>query len=336
MIYACLLHLSNNMWEDAPIPAKPDMENFKKSYPQHYDRILTAISRTPWSEELQCDDSVWENVTRHFAECGGNMLVIDIGDGIQFQSHPEIATRNAWSLERLKNELARLRDLGLEPIPKLNFSTCHDAWMHEYSRMVSSSYYYEFCRDIITEVCALFNSPRLFHIGMDEETFEMQQNPGFMFRCVRNNPLWYHDLNFYCDVVRRCGARPWMWADKLWSTNPEEYSANVPRDVLQSNWYYKEVFDFNESTPDYLKPEKKRLDTYLLLEQLGYEQVPCGSNWARYENFPGTVKYCRSNISQERLKGFLMAPWQATEKISESWLLEACDIVKNTKTGHLS
>ena len=63
-----------------------------------------------------------------------------------------------------------LRALGIEPLPKLNFSTCHDAWLGPYSRMVSTPAYYDVCRDLIDEVAELFGGPRFFHLGMDEET----------------------------------------------------------------------------------------------------------------------------------------------------------------------
>ena len=51
----------------------------------------------------------------------------------------------------------------------------------------------------------------------------------------------------------------------------------------------------------------------------GFDQVPCSSNWrsptrikAGLKNddcMAKLVRFCRANISPERLKGFLMAPW---------------------------
>ena len=55
-----------------------------------------------------------------------NMVVWTLGMQ-SYMSHPEIAVRNAWSTERLYKELEKIRNLGLEPIPKLNFSP---AMMH--------------------------------------------------------------------------------------------------------------------------------------------------------------------------------------------------------------
>ena len=41
----------------------------------------------------------------------------------------------------MRKELDRMRALGLEPLPKLNFSTCHDAWLKDYHRMISTPQY---------------------------------------------------------------------------------------------------------------------------------------------------------------------------------------------------
>ena len=54
-----------------------------------------------------------------------NMVVIDLGEAIQYQSHPELAVKGTRPVEKFRKELARLRAMGLEPIPKLNFSTTH-------------------------------------------------------------------------------------------------------------------------------------------------------------------------------------------------------------------
>ena len=103
------------------------------------------------------------------------MVVIDLGDGVRYESHPEIAVENASPVEQLREELARLRERGLEPIPKLNFSASHDIWLGPYSRQVSTEPYYAVCRDLIAEAIEIFDHPRLFHLGMDEELAHHQR-----------------------------------------------------------------------------------------------------------------------------------------------------------------
>ena len=156
MIWGSLLHLSYNMWSDRDAP----------------EWRLEHVSARPY---LRFDETLWNDLLSQMADAGMNMVVIDLGDGVHYKSHPEIAVEGAWTPGKLREELAKIRQLGLEPIPKLNFSTCHDAWLGPYSRCVSTDTYYDVCRDLIAEVIDLFDQPRFFHLGMDEETAEHQR-----------------------------------------------------------------------------------------------------------------------------------------------------------------
>ena len=109
------------------------------------------------------------------------MLLLDLAEQIVYPSHPELAVKGSWAPERVCKELDRLRGLGLEPIPKLNFSTCHHFWLKEYSRMVSTPEYYKVCADVIRDVCEIFESPRLFHLGWDEERMGAQRQPNDLY-----------------------------------------------------------------------------------------------------------------------------------------------------------
>jgi hypothetical protein len=234
-----------------------------------------------------------------------NMVVIDVGDGIEFESHPEIAVEGAWSREKLQAELAKMRALGLEPIPKLNFSTAHDAWLGEYSRMVSTPRYYQVVGDLIRETIEAFGTPRFFHLGMDEETAAHQAHHSLAV--MRQHELWWHDLFFMLDAVERQGVRPWIWSDFIWH-HPAEFLRQMPKSVLQSNWYYGEKFgDFAAADAN-----AKYVSAYDLLEEHGYDQIPTGSNWSSPLNMEGTVRYGKEHIAPTRLQGFLTAPWHAT------------------------
>ena len=57
-----------------------------------------------------------------------------------YDSHPEIAVKNAWTPQRLRKEFQRLRDAGLEPIPKLNFSAGHDKPVATYVELEKRGY----------------------------------------------------------------------------------------------------------------------------------------------------------------------------------------------------
>ncbi|MCQ2411194.1 MAG: CTP synthase, partial [Elusimicrobiaceae bacterium] len=44
-----------------------------------------------------------------------NLLLIDIGEAYRYPSHPGLAVPGAWSPEKMRTELKRLRELGIEP-----------------------------------------------------------------------------------------------------------------------------------------------------------------------------------------------------------------------------
>jgi hypothetical protein len=304
-IWANLLHLSYNMWEDRMEPTYEGRE-------YHEDR--------GYQPSLCFDEKLWNDILGKMVDAGMNMVVIDLGDGVQYQSHPEIAVENAWTVEKLKKELSRIRGLGLEPVPKLNFATTHDAWLAEYSRCVSTDTYYVVCRDLIAEVIDIFDKPRFFHLGMDEETPGHQRN--FSYMVVRQFDLWWHDLYFYCDHVTKAGVRPWVWSDYLWH-NPEVFFKKMPKTVVQSNWYYGEEFDKSNI----------RVKAYDDLEEHGYDQIPASSNHSTPRSFGMTVDYCKQHISPPRLLGFLQTSWRVTLEKCRQRHMEAVEQVASAKAN---
>ena len=284
------------MWSDGPVPCGGPEANRQ-----------TDTEQLKWvcaADHLRFDEAVWRKVTAHAAERGMNMVVIDIGEALQLKSHPELAVKGSWEIERFRTELTRLRGMGLEPIPKLNFSTCHDTWLKIYHRMVSTPTYYKVCADVIREVWEIFDKPRLFHLGYDEETSGNQAYYGISV--VRHGEQWWHDFLYLSGVVEKLGCRPWIWSDYCWR-HPDEFVKRMPKSVLQSNWYYGTTFE-NEADPH----QKTRAMAYGLLEKAGFDQLPTGSNCYNNQNLGLTVSHCRKIIAPERLKGFMTAPWCAT------------------------
>lgn len=299
-IWGCLLHLSYNFWVEYSSPSP-----FRGYRPY-----------------LQMSESLWNDATQKMADEGLNLVIIDLGDGVRYESHPEIAVNNAWTVTRLRKELDRLRKMGLEPIPKLNFSAGHDIWLGKYSRMVSTDTYYEVCSDLIEEVADLFEKPRFFHLGMDEENAEDQKYLDYIV--VRQHDLWWHDFYFFVQQVEKSGSRSWIWSDYMWH-HPEDFFKKMPKSVLQSNWYYGESFD------DKLTPVKAYLD----LEFYGYDQIPTGGfykkNGEGEKNILDTVKFCDSKIGQARLLGFLQTFWAPTTEDNRAGILKAISLLGDAK-----
>jgi len=280
MIWANLLHLSVNMWCDR------ECDDWGTS---------NAIGR-PY---MRFEKDLWDELKGRMRDAGMNMVVIDLGDAVKYKSHPEIALSDAWEIDYLKEELASLREIGLEPIPKLNFSSAHDLWLGQYSRCLSTPAYYQVCTDLITEVCDIFDRPRFFHLGMDEETYGHQQ--AYEYVVVRQYDLWWHDFLKLVESVEASGSRSWIWSDYIWH-HPELFAERMPKSVLQSNWYYSEEFTKDVS---YVK-------AYHDLNTQGFDQIPTGSNWSTPVNFERTVEYCSKIIAPDKLKGFLQTPWRGT------------------------
>jgi hypothetical protein len=297
MIWANLLHLSFNMWGDREDP------EYKPDEGMYYKRCLLF------------EQEMWEEVLGRMAEAGMNMVVIDLGDAVKYESHPEIAVDGAWTPGKLRRELRKARRLGLEPIPKLNFSACHDAWLGPYSRMLSTDTYYGVCSDLIAEVSELFDTPRFFHLGMDEENAFYQRF--WEYVVVRQFDLWWHDLFFLVEQVEKAGARAWVWSDYVWD-DPGVFLARMPTSVLQSNWTYGMQFRRNN----------KVIRAYHDLETYGYDQIPTGSSAeVAAENFQRVVSYCRRYISPERLLGFLQTTWKPTVTAHRDKHITAIDCV---------
>ena len=292
-IWAYLMHLGDNMWADPG----------------------STFKIAPYCPELTTDDKVWKDTIDFLPSQGFNTVLIDIGDAVQYETHPEISIKGAWSKEKLKAEIERMRSMGLTPIPKLNFSASHDAWLGEYSRMLSTSVYYRVCKDLILEIVELFDNPEYFHLGMDEE--DSKNMKSLSYCVVRQKELWWNDLYFFFDVCNRVGVQPWIWSDYCWK-NKDEFIKKMPRSVLQSNFWYNVLHKLPDGTYD-----KVQGQTYCVLEEAGFEQIPCVSFCEGYSlNAQETMELGKEAIAPERLKGFMTAPWRNPRPLDKYTLLD--------------
>ena len=304
-IWAILVHLSMHMWGT------------------HYDT-------------LPFDDDLWDHIVEESARIGLNMIVLDVGDGVQYKSHPEISMKDAWSAERVHAEVKRCREKGIALIPKLNFSSSHDKWLGDYHFMLSSKPYYQVAKDLIEEVYELFEQPEFIHLGMDEEDYAHQTNRDYI--AFRQGKLLWHDLNYFMDCVCATGARPWIWSCPLF-TYPEEYKANIEtKKAVLSPWYYNAfrqehytpVSSRQEYVTYYNEGKYKEMgikwveeDPFLVnfrkvalpLMQEGYEYIPCASVFNRCDyNTADLLEYFKLNAPDEQVLGFITAPWISTQK----------------------
>ena len=321
--------------------------------------ILVHLSRNMWHSNhytaLTFDEEMWEYILKESVNTGINTIVLDVGDGVQFASHPEIAIDGAWSRKRVREEVKRCKDLGIALIPKLNFSTAHDFWLGEYARMVSTTKYYQVCNDLIKESYELFGHPEYIHLGFDEE--DARNVSGHEYAVFRQKELFWHDLNFMLDCVADTGARPWIWSCPLLN-HPEEYKKHVgAKDAVLSPWYYNAIREDHWTpvgdNPDYLAYFRqdifKGLDIKFLEEdpflvkfrklalplmEEGYDYIPCASVYNRMDwNTSDLVEYFRDNAPDEQILGYMTAPWCATlpTERSKKYFEESFRFLKEAK-----
>lgn len=303
-IKAALLHLGSNMWCD------------------RYTNLKTPVRKPSWNNKVaapyvRADDLVWHDVTAAAAKEGLNLIVVDIGEALVFPSHPEIAVKGSWTPEKMRRELDRLRGLGLEPVPKLNFSSTHNAWMGKYRRITGSEQYLQIQRELILDAAEIFGGPRLFHLGWDEETYGHQGGWGNYEYCVvRRGGKWWNDFLLSVEAVREAGSRAWCFSDQFWY-DPDGYRKNMPKDVVQCPWNCVES-----------KEHPEWISTIAEMGRLGYDVIADiamfpgkrvteeNGSWV-YQPIDRTKKtetrrmmeYCRRDIPKRQLLGFVACPW---------------------------
>lgn len=257
-----------------------------------------------YEENIKLDVSAWDEMIPFLKEYGYNTVLVDVADGIKYESHPEISAPNAWDKDFAKKKLDEIRAAGLEPIPLLNFSAAKDTWLKGYRRMVSTPEYRDACRDLILEVGELFGGPRYFHLGMDNESGLLQENFDMTF--VRGSDLWWKDFGVLLGACDKIGARPWIYSDYIW-WHEEAFIEKMPKSVLQSNQFYFFVRNFAKENANW-----RKLHAYEVLEANGFDQIPVCSTTMTRENPVGILGIAKNRISPEHFKGILTAPLEPT------------------------
>ena len=278
------------------------------------------VWKSAGSDQMRFDKKLFEELTAYLPECGINTVVLDLADGIVYNSHPELAINGSIAREELCEMIASLRSLGLDIIPKLNLSGCHDVWLKDYARMVSTKEYYKVCLDLIDEICEIF-SPKIVHLGMDEENYENQKLYDYI--TIRNNDLWWDDLNLFVKAVEKNGARACIWSDYA-RHRPEEFIKKCPKSVIQCPWYY-----FNEFEGELSESAKIRLAPFKLLDDAGYECIAGGSNEYFDENIAMLNDYCNEKLSDERYIGIIQTTWASTTEEWRDVIFNAATLMKN-------
>ena len=309
-IRALYIMIGHNMWCQWPTePMGDDLEATRKFLPE--------VKQPDF--ELRCKDEYWKQVTDYAAGKGVNMIVADLGEGVFYPSHPELAVPGTWSVDKMQQEIKRLNALGMEVIPKLNFSNNHNGWMKDFQHMVSSRPYYRMCKDVLTDIYEIFGHPRFIHLGFDEEdNYALQKR--FNYRMMRCGENWWQDFLYIVGTVENLGARAMMWSDYGW--DHAEFYTRCPKSVVQCPWYYDDNMDGYD--PEAIgNHAKEKVLCYYELGRNGFDVIGCGSNWvSNYRRGKGVnadevmgeiIKLSRRAVPEKHLMGFLVAPWDSCD-----------------------
>lgn len=319
-IWSVLVHFGMNQWHDHYMAEIKHTGIWGGLPSEEYVEQIRLQYQT--ADHVRFDEKVWREVSEDYARRGINTIIIDVGEILAYPSHPELAVKGSWSPAKLRAEIARLRKLGFEVLPKLNFSSTHDAWLKEYGSMLSTPVYYKVVADLIADVCDIFDNPRLFHIGYDEEFATMQRND--QMAIVRQGELWWHDVLFTGAEVKKHGARPWIWIDWI-AQHPKESNVwkRLPRDFVVSPWYYEKDFTISKHY---------ELACVRELVQRGYDVIPTGSTcFADYESLERWAKFAREHLISSRMRGFCSAPWVETSAFFKKTLLQSGESMQKAR-----
>ena len=278
-ILAYMVFLTNNFSRDQVYPFV---------YTEKYERV-----EEPFEPEITKDVEAFERVCDKAAESGFNKLLIFTGDALVYDSHPEIARPGAWTKAELKRQIDRIRSLGMEPIPMLDFSAAHDIWLGEYSYEVSTEAYYRVCGDLIDELCRFFGQPSLFWLGLAEENAESQL--GYDYSVVRGDKLFIHDMRFLFDACRRNGARPWISCD-FFMDYPHLFEGAVEKDVLISDY---RVTPFSLRRVLSGENRIKEFEALKDISRMGYDVAPMLTAWQNRNTPRLTVEALNALLDRE-------------------------------------
>lgn len=311
--------------------------------------LMVQLSFNMWTEifpSLEFDEEMWDWIVEEAPKQGFNHILLDVGDGIQYHSHPEVSTKNAWSHKRVRQEIQRCRKAGLTIIPKLNFSSFHCNWLGRYARMISSDIYYQVAADLIREVYEVFEHPAYIHIGMDEEDINMAKNREYAI--CRHGELYWHDLRYLVDCVADTGAKPVIWYDAAF-VHPEEYKKRFDiNEVLLSPWYYwsfkPETFTRLEDFPwkgqfDHLKidyiEDLPRLKNFreqgVDFCRKGQEYLP--TSWPERPNNTWNLMEFMMDVPDENMLGHVVATWESTTLKNKGVFEKAFDDFQKAKAN---
>ena len=89
LVWGNLLHLGYNMWADRAV------DSWGGPMPESKDWVAA-------SDTLRFDRKLWDDLLVQMAAAKMNLVVIDLGEGVRYDSHPELGVKGSWTPKQLR------------------------------------------------------------------------------------------------------------------------------------------------------------------------------------------------------------------------------------------
>ena len=264
------------------------------------------------------------------ARLGINAVIVEVNYGYEYESHPELRTRNASDKEHIKKLVAQCRKYNVRLIPQFQ-CLGHQSWKGNTFTLLTK--YPEFdetpgeypnnegiyCRswcplhpdvnpiifELMDELIEVFEADAL-HVGMDE-TFLIGEDSCPRCKGKDKAELFAKAINDYHEhIVGKRKIEMLMWGDRLIDASKIKYgeweaSTNntfgavdlIPKDIIICDWHY-EKRDAYESVPMFLEK--------------GFRVWP--ASWRKPEAAKAFIDYSLRHKSP-RMVGHLNTTWGA-------------------------
>ena len=113
---------------------------------------------------------------------------------------------------------------------------------------------YKVCKELIDEVCELFEYPEYFHLGLDEEFPDVATTNTH----YRKKPQVFEDYRYLIDCVRNLGAKCLSWTSTCMH-NLEVWEQYFPKDVV---FICGQYYEFEESKWTRIADQPKYVQDY--------------------------------------------------------------------------
>jgi len=191
--------------------------------------------------EKPFDPRLAAEILRALADQGFNMLLIGVSDGVRYRSHPELARPYSRPMSVLRDLAGQASALGLEVVPKLNFSRSeinhHNQWMRrrgqEWHEQFDDEAFWKLGFDAVDEVIGACQPPHFFHVGMDEDHDRSQKQYVQAIRTLRSG-------------LKKRNLRTICWSDsaldyasgQVYREKSEAAERTLPHDIVRLLWNY--------------------------------------------------------------------------------------------------